>query len=360
MWHQKNLLKNLLYAFSILLFSAVLAIPVFANEPVSENQTEVISEQTADSGTVSEVELSKEEKIEKEQKAPGLSDFLLSGKYISFAILMIAGLILLFGGWINIWIRIIMMLIAFALFGLDIFFPLHPSPMCGVTKLFMFKFTLGKFFPAFIAIFLAIFIPSLFGRKLFCGWVCPLGALQEIVNKVPHKFKWKQFNFTAFNSIRMALLALFFISFFFIKDMMTGLGENADVYISKPILTAYSAYSIYEPINFFEILHWNLTAVFIVMLIILIVASFFLYRPFCYSICPVGALTWLLEKIAPGKIRVDLENCTQCDICIDESPCPTIAKLKDESTKSAPDCTSCGECIKTCPENVIYFGFKKK
>lgn len=290
---------------------------------------------------------------------PTYIDFLFSGKYLAFLILSIVALVLLTGNWINYWIRLLLLLVAFVLFGLDYFYPMHPSPMCGITNLFMFKFTWGEFFPAFVAMFIAIFLPSLIGRKLFCGWVCPLGALQDLINKIPHKWHYKNFSFSTFNSVRFTLILMFVLVFFGVIDHLKWLANDMQLSPTLDTWVAYSAYSIYDPINLFELLHWELNTAFYILFPILVIASLILYRPFCYAICPIGFLTWLVEKISPGRIRIDHSTCNDCGICFQKSPCPTIKPLV-EGKMMIPDCTSCGECLTTCPNNSISFGFIPK
>jgi len=366
--------KTLLISFCL---TALLAIWLFAGllplyaQNQSGSETDQIAESTAVAGEDSAAIEAKAADVithdheneateaEEDSGPPGIMDFLLTGKYLSFIMMAVAGLILLLGRWIKLWVRIGMMVLAFILFGLDIVYPLHPSPMCAIIKLFLFKMTHGVFYPAFLTLFLLIMIPSLIGRKLFCGWVCPLGAFQELINKIPFKLRWKNFNFTAFNAVRFVLLGLFFLTFFYVRGQILTLGAELHAYTDGGLWNAYSAYSMYDPINFFELLHWQVTTTWIIMMIVLVAASLMLYRPFCYSICPIGALTWLLEKVAPGRIRVDKNKCTECGTCDEESPCPTIRPLRLGTAKLLPDCTSCGECIKTCPEDAISFKFTK-
>ena len=134
--------------FICLFFSPILADTSTINQKVYtdaegiEHTHPVIDSSNKQSEAATEIE--KTQKDTEKTEAPDIFDFLLSGKYIAFMILMIVALTLLLGRKVYFGIRIGLLAVAFILFGLDYFYPLHPSPMCAVTKLFMFRFTFGK------------------------------------------------------------------------------------------------------------------------------------------------------------------------------------------------------------------------
>ncbi len=87
----------------------------------------------------------------------------------------------------------------------------HPSPLCAFAKPILFSLQEGRliFPPVFAGVLAMIALLSIAGNKLFCGWVCPIGALQEIVYLCFPRLKKLRIPFAAANSVRIGLLVLF-------------------------------------------------------------------------------------------------------------------------------------------------------
>ena len=91
---------------------------------------------------------------------------------------------------------------------------------------------------------------------------------------------------------------------------------------------------------------------------IFIVASFYIYRPFCQFICPFGLYAWLLENTAMYKIKINENQCTKCQKCVDRCPTEAMKGIYEKKRDYfLPDCWSCGECIEVCPENAVKYEF---
>ncbi len=261
---------------------------------------------------------------------------LLSIKYILGGFIALLGLILLKTVKINQNTRTILMCFVFVLFGVLVIMH-QPSPLRSIVDTFTSMLT-GITIP-YKKLTMLLFISglSIIGSKLFCGWVCPFGALQEIVNKIPVSFKTK-LSFKITNSIRASL---------FIVSLIMVLTIGSDLF-------AY-----YDILNPFELFEWEFGLVLAFSIWVVLIASIFVYRPYCYLICPVGLLTWLLEYVSIFRMRVDRNKCNDCKICISGSPCPAIKSILN-SDMVRPDCFSCGICIETCPKNALEFRFGRK
>ena len=211
---------------------------------------------------------------------------------------------------------------------------MHPSPFCIIEKPFLFMQS-GRAVPIiFLSILTSVLILSIIANKSFCGWVCPIGAMQEIVHRIPFTKKIK-LPFRITNGIRMVLFVLFVILVFTV------------------------GFSLYAYTNPFEFLHFGWEPLAIGLFAVVIVAALFIFRPFCYLVCPLGLFTWFAEHVSIFRVKLDKGKCTDCKKCIKESPCPTIPAIL-EGKGSRPDCHSCGRCIEVCPEKALAFRVCRK
>ncbi|MDO9523109.1 MAG: 4Fe-4S binding protein [Methanocorpusculum sp.] len=175
----------------------------------------------------------------------------------------------------------------------------------------------------FAGLLALIIISVIFGR-VFCAHMCPAGALQELLSRIPVK-KLQINNRKIPNTIR----ALVFVA------LLTG---------------AVFSYNIFEYVgisSFFALMFT--TAAFVFAMILLV--SVFVYRPFCTFLCPYGFVLSLFARF--GRFGLKRTNtCINCRKC--ERICPTKeAGRKD--TKA--ECYLCGRCIEVCPvESAIVYG----
>ena len=257
--------------------------------------------------------------------------FIFVPKYFFFLLTSIVALLLLCLKRLSNIVRIIVLSLGFILFGVLI--GIHPSPLCALAKPLARYHIIGFIPPPMIVMAGAMIFFSILGNKIFCGWICPLGCLQEFIYKVSKGLKKIQVSFFITNSVRFSLILLFSIYVYFFEM------------------------NIYDLFNPFELFHWHLDTYILLVISMVIAGSLIFFRPFCHFLCPAGFLTWLFEQISIFKIHKNIAKCTQCKKCIKEGPCAAIEPIINDQT-IVPDCYACGKCIESCPEDALTFSLK--
>lgn len=194
-----------------------------------------------------------------------------------------------------------------------------------------------------------LFFGSLFGRFI-CGWLCPFGLIQDLIYKIPffrkrknlpgHKVLiWMKYVILVVFVILLPLLALDIIgqgSPWFCQYICPGGTLTAGiplVLLNESLKAAVG--------NLFL---WKMT-----VLVIIIAASLWVYRPFCKYICPLGAIYSVFNPIALYRYQVSEDKCIKCGKC--RKACKMDIKVWEKP--NSPECIRCGDCIKACPVNAI-------
>ena len=177
-----------------------------------------------------------------------------------------------------------------------------------------------------------VILTYLFGR-IWCGWVCHLGALQEFI------YRKNSLTFLTGSRAQRVLRWIRYVFFFALVGQLLVTRTNLFKEID-PFKVAFNFISPY-PVG------W-------VLLGLLLVTSVFIYRPFCRGVCPVGLVLGLVAKL-PGALSLRTNDaCNSCRRC--EKTCASQAI--DGTTVSASDCIMCGNCLDTCPRKGYDFARK--
>ena len=232
-------------------------------------------------------------------------------------------------------------------------------------SLLLFPITLYYFSPVMILesasqgiinasfiVFGLMFVAALFVGRLWCGWVCPAGGLQEFgspINDKPArggKFDWIKWGIWIPWIGIIAALAIRAGGYHTVDPFHNFEGG---VTLTQPVEpNAPPWYMIY----------------YIIILLFLGLAVAFGRRAGCHYVCWMAPFMIIGRKIRnlfrwPAlRIKVDADQCTDCQNCTRECPMSLdVHAMVRKGSMENNECILCGTCIDVCPQHVKRYSF---
>ena len=214
----------------------------------------------------------------------------------------------------------------------------------------------AKYQMSFYIVGFFMVVGALVGRFV-CGWLCPFGLVQDLIYKIPFVKKLKKLPGDRWlKFLKYVILIGFVILLPLYAVNMVGQGDpwfckyicpSGTLMGGLPLVLANP--SLRSAIGW--LFAWKNA-----VLIVLVLLSVVVYRPFCKYLCPLGAIYGLFNPIAFYRFHIDEEKCTKCKVC--QTACP--ADIPVYQNPNSMECIRCGKCKKACPHGAIVSRSKKK
>jgi polyferredoxin len=207
----------------------------------------------------------------------------------------------------------------------------------------------------------------LFGR-IICGFLCPFGLLQELLNKIPFfrskrgesQSNGRSAGFVKFTNylkyVKYIILLVFVLALPLLTKEDIGVGQPAFCkYICPAGTLTAGAPLLAANAPMRETLGW-LFALKTSIALFTIIGCVMTYRFFCKFLCPLGAFYGLFNRIALYQIRLREDRCVRCGCCVKICRMAVDPSLDPNSA----ECVRCGDCVKACPTAALTAGFRAK
>ena len=182
--------------------------------------------------------------------------------------------------------------------------------------------------------------------RLLCGWVCPLGFLQDLL----YRIKTRKFALpacTGWVKYPVLVLTVFALPFAFGEETVFSFCRYcpaAGAQVSAPAVIS-AAFAEDAAVS-----GWSLLKIGILAAVV--VAAVFFRRGFCNVLCPIGALLAPLNFVSFWAVKPPTSRCISCGKC--NRACATAVEpsariLAGESPSRAADCVVCHQCQVVCP-----------
>lgn len=180
-------------------------------------------------------------------------------------------------------------------------------------------------------------ITYVFGR-VWCGWVCHLGALQEFLYR-PKLHGW-------LNTEKTGKI-LKIVRYVLIITLIIQLLIMGSIFWCK--IDPFKAI-----FNIQLNVHYEIVSA--ILLVLVLVSSLFSFRPFCRTVCPVGiTLGWVSHIPGASIVGLKSKQCISCKSCSEACDIYAITRRKKISYIDNKECIACGDCIDECTKCGLGF-----
>ncbi|MBN1304400.1 MAG: 4Fe-4S binding protein [Anaerolineales bacterium] len=191
------------------------------------------------------------------------------------------------------------------------------------------------------AIMSGVLAVSFIGGRAFCGWMCPLGAVQEGLARLARRLGWEKCRVRSRQANVQFPMHL--------PDWADRWLRFAKYLILVCVLFA-SVFAVYPPLQAFcparAVFSFKLSSGLLwSVLITFMVTSLAVERVWCKYLCPLGATLAIFNKLSPVRMHADFDTCNHCGRC--DSECSMGIQDVPDNLSSA-ECIRCLECLEAC------------
>lgn len=189
---------------------------------------------------------------------------------------------------------------------------------------------IDKIAPSNLMILASLLLAIVITGAVFCGWLCPLGAIGDwlyALRKKVFPYKWELSPAVAwvFSYGRFVLLI-------------------AILYFSWAQSKLW--FETYDP--FKQIFHMNVeSATSAAAISLFLLLSMAIERFWCRFLCPLGAVIGLFSRFSLLVIKREPARCIRCGKC--DKNCPAGISPASNQTVNDSRCLSCYQCVASCP-----------
>lgn len=191
--------------------------------------------------------------------------------------------------------------------------------------------------PAGLTILVAAFLTAALWRRGFCSWICPIGTISEMAHRSGQRLgvtiKPPRFIDIPLRSLKYILLAVF------VLIVISMDAASISAFAASP----FNKIADVRMLLFFM----QLSTFSILVLVNLVIWSFFIKNFWCRYLCPYGADLGILSKIGLVSLVRDESSCIDCKKC--EKICPAYIDITKVKKVTSLECIDCLECVQVCP-----------